>query len=109
MHFVYLAIAIVSEVVATSALKATQEFTKPGPSLLVLVGYGLAFYFLTLSLRVIPVGIAYAIWAGVGVVLVALVSAVIYKQLPDVPAMVGMAMIIGGVVVIQLFSKSIHQ
>jgi small multidrug resistance pump len=109
MHFVYLAIAIISEVVATSALKATEEFTKPGPSLLVLIGYGLAFYFLTLSLRVIPVGIAYAIWAGVGVVLVALVSAVLYKQLPDMPAMVGMAMIVGGVVVIQLFSKSIHQ
>jgi len=108
MAYVYLAIAIVAEVIATSAIKASQEFTQLVPSILVIVGYGIAFYFMALTLRSIPVGITYAIWSGIGIVLVAVVAAVIYKQVPDVPAMLGMGLIIAGVVVIQLFSKTVQ-
>ncbi|WP_179951294.1 DMT family transporter [Billgrantia lactosivorans] len=105
MAFVYLALAIVAEVVATSALKATDGFTRPGPSLLVVVGYALAFFMLSLVLRTIPVGIAYALWAGLGIVLVALVGVVVYGQRPDPPAILGIGLIVAGVVVIQLFSR----
>lgn len=108
MAYLYLAIAIVSEVVATSDLKASAEFTKLFPSLLVVVGYAIAFYCMTLVLKTIPLGITYAIWAGVGIVLVAIVGALLYKQVPDLPAMIGMALIISGVVVIHVFSKTIH-
>ena len=104
--YVYLAIAILAEVIATSSLKATAEFTRPWPSLLVIAGYGTAFYCLTLSLRVIPVGIAYAIWSGLGIVLVAIAGYVLYQQKLDAPAILGMAMILGGVLVINLLSKS---
>lgn len=107
MHYLYLAIAIAGEVAATNALKASEEFTKLWPSLLAVAGYSVAFYFLTLSLKVIPVGIAYAIWAGLGIVLVAGVSAILFKQVPDLPAVLGMVMIVGGVVIIQVFSKTV--
>ncbi|WP_197566768.1 DMT family transporter [Billgrantia diversa] len=105
MAFVYLALAIVAEVVATSALKATDGFTRLAPSLVVVVGYTIAFFMLSLVLRTIPVGIAYAIWAGLGIVLVALVGVVVYGQRPDLPAVLGIGLIIAGVVVIQLFSR----
>ncbi|MFW3615741.1 DMT family transporter [Billgrantia antri] len=105
MAFVYLALAIVAEVVATSALKATDGFTRLGPSLVVVVGYTIAFFMLSLVLRTIPVGIAYAIWAGLGIVLVALVGVLVYGQRPDLPAVLGIGLIIAGVVVIQLFSR----
>ncbi len=108
MAYVYLAIAIVAEVIATSAIKASQEFTQLVASILVVVGYGIAFYFMALTLRTIPVGITYAIWSGIGIVLVAVVAAVIYKQIPDLPAILGMSLIIAGVVVIQLFSKTVQ-
>ncbi len=107
MPYLYLAIAIIAEVVATSALKASAEFTKLYPSFIVIVGYGIAFYFMTLTLRAIPLGITYAVWAGVGIVLVAIVGALLYKQIPDTPAIIGMALIISGVVVIHVFSKTI--
>ena len=107
MHpYVYLAIAIVSEVVATSALRAAEGFTRLAPSVLVVVGYALAFLFLSLTLKTIPVGNAYAIWAGVGIVLVSLVAYFLYGQALDAPALIGMAMIVAGVLVINLFSKS---
>lgn len=106
MAYLFLALAIFAEVVGTSFLKATEEFTKPGPSALVMVSYLVSFYLMTLVLRTIPVGIAYAYWAGLGIVLVALIAAVMYKQLPDLPAIIGMSLIIAGVVVIQLFSNS---
>ena len=106
MAYFYLALAIVAEVAATSALKASEEFTRLWPSLIVVVGYGMAFYLLTLVLRSIPVGVTYAIWAGVGIVLVAVVSAIVYRQIPDLPAIIGMALIIAGVVVINVFSKT---
>jgi small multidrug resistance pump len=108
MAYLYLAIAIVAEVVATSALKASQEFTRLVPSLIVVTGYAIAFFCLTLVLRTIPVGIAYAVWAGLGIVLVTIVGAFLYRQIPDVPAILGMALIITGVVTIHLFSKSIE-
>ncbi len=107
MKYVYLAIAIVSEVTATSALKASEQFTRPIPSLIVVAGYLCSFYFLTLVLNSIPVGVAYAIWSGLRIVLVGIVAAFLYRQVPDWPAVLGMALIIGGVVVINLFSKTV--
>ena len=107
MHWVYLAIAIVSEVVATSALKATEGFSRLAPWGLVAVGYALAFFFLSLTLRTIPLGIAYAIWAGVGVALVALVGWIVYHQSLDTAAFVGIALIVSGVIVLNLFSKTV--
>ena len=107
MTYLFLAIAIIAEVVATSALKASEEFTVLIPSIIVVVGYGAAFYFLTLVLRVIPIGITYAIWSGLGIVLVSVVGLFLFKQIPDIPAMLGMGLIISGVVIIHLFSKSI--
>ena len=107
MAYIYLAIAIIAEVVGTSALKASAEFTKLYPSLLVVVGYCVAFYFMTLVLRTIPIGITYAVWSGVGIVLIAIVGALLYKQIPDIPAIIGMGLIISGVVVIHVFSKTV--
>ena len=107
MPYLYLAIAIVSEVIATSALKASAEFTKSFPSCIVVIGYGISFYFMALVLRTIPVGITYAVWSGVGIVLVAIVGTLLYKQIPDIPEIIGMGFIILGVVVINVFSKSI--
>lgn len=106
MGYVYLALAIIAEVIATNALKPSQQFTKLVPSLVVVLGYCSAFYFLSLVLKTIPVGIAYAIWAGAGIVLIAIVAAIIFKQIPDIPAIIGMLLIICGVVVINVFSKT---
>ena len=98
--------AIVAEVIATSALKASQGFTRPGPTALVVAGYGLAFWLLSLTLRQIPVGIAYAAWSGLGMVLIALAGWWLYGQRLDAAALAGMALIVAGVLVINLFSKS---
>ena len=106
MGYLYLAIAIIFEVIATNALKASEEFTKLVPSIIVVIGYGSAFYFLSLVLKTIPVGIAYATWAGVGIALVAIVAAIAFKQIPDLPAIIGMVLIVSGVVVINVFSKT---
>lgn len=106
MAYLFLAIAIVAEVVATTALRAADGFTKLVPSVVSIVGYAVAFYFLSLTLRTMPVGIAYAIWSGVGIVLISLAGWLIYRQLLDAPAIIGMAMIMGGVVVINVFSKT---
>ena len=106
-NWLFLTIAIISEVIATSALKACDGFTKLGTSIVVVIGYVVAFYFLSLALKVIPVGIAYAIWSGLGVVLVSLIALVIYGQKLDFPAMVGMGLIIAGVMVINLLSKNV--
>ncbi|MBB3184942.1 small multidrug resistance pump [Halomonas fontilapidosi] len=105
MAFLFLALAIVAEVVATSALKASEGFTRLWPSVTVVIGYGLAFYLLALVLRTMPVGIAYAFWAGLGIVLVTLVGILVYGEKPDLPALLGLGMIVGGVVVIQVFSS----
>lgn len=106
MSYLYLAIAILAEVIATTSLKACEEFSKLLPSVAVVVGYCLAFYFLMLSLRTIPVGIAYAIWSGVGVVIVTLISYLVFRQALDKPALIGMTLIISGVIVIQTLSQS---
>ncbi len=106
MKYLYLLLAIIAEVIATSALNASSQFTKWVPSLITLVGYGVAFYFLSLTLRTMPVGIVYAIWSGIGIVLVALVGIVVFKQVPDLPAIIGMGLIITGVLVMNLLSKT---
>ena len=108
MAYLYLAIAIIAEVAATSALKASAEFIRLYPSIIVVVGYGIAFYFMTLVLRTIPVGITYAVWSGLGIVLVTIVGALFYKQIPDVAAIIGMTLIVSGVVVIFVFSKTVN-
>lgn len=105
--YLYLGIAIVAEVIATSALKSSESFTRLWPSLLTLAGYALAFYFLSLTLRSIPVGIAYALWSGVGIVLISLLGWWVHKQSLDLPALLGLGLIIAGVLVINLFSKSV--
>lgn len=107
MNWVYLSVAIISEVIATSALKASDGFTRLLPSVLVIAGYALAFYFLSLTLKNIPVGIAYAIWSGVGVVLVTLVGWIVYKQQLDFAALFGIVLIVAGVIVMNVFSKSV--
>jgi small multidrug resistance pump len=107
MHWFYLAIAIVSEVIATSALKATEGFTRWLPSLLVVVGYASAFYFLSLTLRTIPLGVSYAIWSGVGIALVSVIGWVLYDQSLDAAALVGIGLIVAGVVVLNCFSKTV--
>ncbi|MBA1243069.1 DMT family transporter [Pseudomonas japonica] len=104
--YYYLAIAICAEVIATVSMKAVKGFSTPLPLVLVIVGYGIAFFMLTLVVRSIPVGIAYAIWAGMGIVMVSIAALFIYGQRLDVPAMAGMALIVAGVVVIQLFSRT---
>ncbi|RYX98094.1 MAG: multidrug efflux SMR transporter [Comamonadaceae bacterium] len=105
MNYLFLFIAIVSEVIATTALKATNGFTRPVPTVITVIGYGFAFYFLSLTLRTIPSGVAYATWSGVGIVLISLVSWLYYKESLNVPTMLGMALIIVGVVVVNLSSK----
>ncbi|MDO7597743.1 MAG: multidrug efflux SMR transporter [Pseudomonadota bacterium] len=107
MTYLYLAIAIIAEVTATSALKASEEFSKLVPSVIVVIGYAIAFYFMTLVLRVMPVGVTYAIWSGLGIVLVTIVGFILYDQTPDIPAVLGMGLIISGVVVMHIFSKTI--
>ncbi|WP_271409493.1 DMT family transporter [Pseudomonas sp. Q1-7] len=104
--YIYLAIAIAAEVIATTSMKAIDGFNKPLPLILVVGGYAIAFWMLTLVVRSIPVGIAYAIWAGLGIVLVSVAALVLYQQKLDVPAVLGMGLIVSGVVVIQLFSSS---
>jgi small multidrug resistance pump len=107
MAYLYLAIAILAEVAATSLLKLSDGFTRPLPTAAMALGYGVAFYFLSLTLRTVPTGIAYAIWSGVGVVLIATIAWLFQGQKLDLAAMIGMAMIVGGVVVMNLFSSSL--
>jgi len=101
----WFAIAILMEVIATSALRAADGFSRLGPSLVVVVGYGISFYCLSLTLKTLPVGMVYAIWSGVGIVLVTLAAMILYRQIPDLPAVIGIGLIIAGVAVINLFSK----
>ena len=107
MQYVYLVIAVVGEVIATTALKSSAGFTNLVPSLVVVSGYAIAFYFLSLTLHAMSVGIAYAIWSGVGIILVAGIAWGWQGQRLDGPAMLGMALIIAGVVVMNLFSRSV--
>lgn len=106
--FIYLSLAIAAEVIGTSALKASDEFTKLWPSLIVVLGYGVAFYLLSLVLKTVPIGVAYAVWSGAGIVLIAVIGALFFKQIPDTPAVIGMGMIVSGVLVMNLFSKTMN-
>ena len=102
--YIWLAVAIVAEVVGTSALRASEGFTRLLPALVVVAGYGLAFYCLSMTLKTMPVGIVYAIWSGVGIVLITLVAMVLYRQVPDLAAVAGLSLIVAGVVVLNVFS-----
>ena len=106
-HWIFLSIAIVSEVIATSCLKAAEGFTRLWPSMMVGVGYLLAFYFLSLTLKTIPVGVAYAIWSGIGVLLIALSGWLFLGQSLDIPAVIGLSLIVAGVVIINVFSRTV--
>jgi small multidrug resistance pump len=104
--WIFLALAIVTEVAATSALKASDGFSRLGPSLVVVVGYAAAFYFLSLTLRTIPVSVAYAVWSGAGVALIALIGWLVFGQALDAPAIIGVLLIVAGVVVLNVFSRT---
>jgi len=101
-----LLLAILAETAATTALKAAAGFTRPLPSLLTVAGYAVSFYCLSLALRSIPIGVAYAIWSGIGIVLVSLLAWLLYRQVLDLPALIGIALILAGVAVINLFSRA---
>jgi small multidrug resistance pump len=107
MEWVFLAIAILTEIVATSALKAADGFTRLVPSVVVITGYAISFYFFSLALRGIPVGVAYAVWSGVGILAIALIGWLYYDQKLDLAAIVGLGLIIAGVIVLNLFSKTV--
>lgn len=105
--WIILSVAIAFEVIATSALKETHGFTRLIPSLIAIIGYGLAFYFLSLTLKVLPVGVMYAIWSGAGIVLVAIIGWLLFRQALDIPALIGIALILAGVLIINLFSQTV--
>ncbi len=105
MPYLYLSFAIVSEVIGTSALKLSDGFTKLYPSLAVVVCFSIAFYCMSLSLKGIPVNIVYAIWSGVGMALITLIGAVMFRQVPDMAAVIGISLIILGVIILRFFSK----
>lgn len=105
-HYLWLFLAILTETLGTTALQASQQFTRLWPTLAVAVCYALSFYFLSLTLRVMPVGVVYAIWSGLGIVLIAGIGFALFGQRLDLPAVLGLAMIIGGILVIHLFSRS---
>ncbi|KQT35764.1 multidrug transporter [Chryseobacterium sp. Leaf405] len=103
--YLYLLLAIIFEIIATTFLKKSEQFTKLLPSIITLIGYIVTFYLLSLTLRQVPVGIAYAIWSGVGIIFITIIGIVVFKQVPDLPAIIGILLIVIGVVVINLFSK----
>jgi small multidrug resistance pump len=107
LNYVYLIVAILFEVVATTALKQTDGFTRLMPSLVSIAGYALAFYFLSLPLRTMPVGVVYALWCGAGIIFITAIGWVWFRQALDLPALAGMGLIMAGVIVINLFSKTI--
>lgn len=107
MVYLYLAVAIALEVVATSALKMSDGFTRLTPSLVTLVGYGFAFFFLSLTLRTMPVGVVYALWAGIGIVLIALIGYFFFGQTLDAPAIIGLSLIVAGVLIVNVFSRTV--
>ena len=106
-YWIFLTVAVISEVVGTSALKASEGFTKLLPSMLVIASFASAFYFLSLTLKVIPVGVTYAVWSGLGIVFISLIGRFYFKQVLDTPALIGIGLILAGVLVMQVFSKSV--
>ncbi|HEY8262284.1 MAG TPA: multidrug efflux SMR transporter [Methylosinus sp.] len=108
MERVYLAIAILSEVLGTTALKASEGFSRPGPSIVVVIGYGVSFFLLSLALRTIPVAVAYAIWSGVGQTAIVVVAWFAFRQTLNAGELAGMGLIVAGVVVLSLYSTAPH-
>ncbi len=108
MSYFYLALAILAEVAGTSLLKVTEEFTKLIPTTFLVIFYLISFWLMTLALRDLPLGVVYAVWSGLGIVLVAIIGTFVYKEIPDLASIIGMALIISGVIVMHLFSKSIQ-
>jgi small multidrug resistance pump len=106
LHYLYLMLAVAAETIGTSALQASQQFTRVGPSVLVVVAYAISFYMLSLTLKYMPVGIMYAMWSGLGIVFIALIGWLVFRQSLDLPAVIGITMILAGIVVIQLFSNT---
>lgn len=107
MKWIYLIIAIITEVIATSALKESEGFTKAIPSLIVIIGYSMTFYFMSLTLREMSVGITYAIWSGMGILLITLIAYFRYNQMLDAPAVLGMSLIALGIIILSFFSNSV--
>lgn len=105
-HYVYLLLAVAAETIGTAALQATHQFTRPLPSVVVVISYAIAFYLLSLALRAIPVGVLYAVWSGLGIVFIALIGWVVFRQALDLPAVLGICLILAGILVIQLYSGS---
>ena len=108
MHYTYLALAIIAEVIATSSLKACDGFTRFWPSVVVVLGYGGAFYCMSRIMNALPVGVIYAIWSGAGIALVSLVAWLVYGQRLDLPAVLGISLIVSGVVILNVFSKTLQ-
>ena len=106
LHYVYLVFAVIAETIGTTALQASQQFTRLGPSILVVIGYGLAFYLMALTLRHMPVGIVYAIWSGLGIFFIAVIGWLVFGQKLDLPAVLGLGFIMAGILIIHLFSKT---
>ena len=106
--YVFLLVAIAAETIGTMGLQASQQFTRLGPSLLAIAGYGVAFYFLGLVLKFLPIGVAYALWSGIGIVLIATMGFAFFGQKLDLPALIGIGLIIAGILVINLFSGTAH-
>lgn len=106
MHWLFLLGAVIFETIATSALQASQQFSRVGPSVIVVVGYAISFYLLSQTLRFMPVGVVYALWSGIGICLIALIGYLVFGQKLDLPAVAGMALILCGIIVIQVFSKT---
>lgn len=104
--YIYLVIAVIAETIGTSALQASAQFSKFWPSVIVVVGYSVAFYFLGLTLKFVPVGVAYALWSGLGIVFISIIGVLVFSQKLDFAAVAGMILIIAGIAVIQLFSSS---
>lgn len=103
--WLWLTLAIIGEIIGTTSLKASKEFTELLPSLFIIIGYGISFYFMILTMRHIPVAVTYAFWSALGIVFITIVSAIRFDEKPDLPAMLGIAFIVIGVVLITFFSK----
>lgn len=105
--YLFLALAIVAEVIATTALARSENFTRLAPSIITVVGYAVAFWLLSFPLRTMPTGVVYAIWSGLGIVLITAVAWVWYRQVLDLPALLGLTLILAGVILINVFSKAV--
>ncbi|XOY56131.1 MAG: SMR family transporter [Rhodobacterales bacterium] len=106
LHYIFLIFAIIAETIGTTALQASHQFTRFWPSVLVVIAYGLSFYLLAQTLRVMPVGVVYAMWSGLGIVMIAAIGYLVFGQRLDLPAVIGIGMILCGILVIHLFSKT---